>query len=82
MSAEEQQQMANLMAASLGGDGMDEDGGMATIELTEEDRNAIEQLQAMGFSEQAAVEAYLACDRNADVAASYLFEHGGGMDDQ
>lgn len=82
VSAAEQQSMAAMMAGALGGEGdMDAEGpGVVNIELTEEDRANVDTLMAMGFSEAAVVQAYLACDKNPDLAANYLFEHG--MDEQ
>ena len=39
----------------------------------------IVQLQALGFTQQQAVEAYFACGKNEELAANFLFE--GGFED-
>ncbi|KAI6242978.1 hypothetical protein M3Y99_00208500 [Aphelenchoides fujianensis] len=46
--------------------------GMMTIAITENDRNAIQRLQSMGFPEQLVIEAYFACDKNEDLAVNYI----------
>lgn len=50
------------------------------LELTAEDRVAVQQLVELGggmWDEQSALLVYLATQRNQEVAASILFEHGG-----
>jgi len=46
------------------------------IDVTEEELNAIERLAELANCDKtAAAEAYLACDKNENLAANYLFEH-------
>jgi len=35
------------------------------------------QLQNLGFDQNRALEAFLLCDRNEELAANYLFDHAG-----
>ena len=55
-------------------------GGMA-IQLTQEEMAAVDRLASMGFDRAEAAQAYLACDKNEELAANLLMDGGFGFGD-
>ncbi|CAD8181588.1 unnamed protein product [Paramecium pentaurelia] len=55
--------------------GAGQDGGdEIETEITQEEEQQLNQLMMMGFTKEDALEGFLACDKNVETAASYLFE--------
>ncbi|PWN18101.1 UV excision repair protein Rad23 [Microstroma glucosiphilum] len=61
-----------LSGAAAGGEEMQ----LPTMDqLAPEDRSAVEQIVAMGIPDDKAIEAYLMCGRNVEMAVQYYFEN-------
>lgn len=74
---EQRQQFMASMGGAMGGMGGRSPANV--VRLTEEEMAAVNRLTELGFTRQQAAQAYLACDKDEQLAANFLL--GGGFDD-
>lgn len=67
-------QFLTLLSETGGDDDAPLPPGAHQISVTEEERDAIERLVRLGFTQDQAVQAYFACDKNEELAANFLFD--------
>jgi len=71
------EQLQQVLGGALGGASGAGGRNTRVVRLTEDEMAAVNRLMELGFSQQQAAEAYLACDKNEELAANLLL--GGGF---
>ena len=68
--------MGQMGAGAGSGAGGPQGGNRGVIQVTQQEKAAIDRLKAMcNVSEHRAVEAYMVCGKNEEMAANYLFDN-------
>ncbi|KAF7094800.1 hypothetical protein CFC21_097084 [Triticum aestivum] len=52
------------------------------VQVTPEEREAIQRLEGMGFNRELVLEVFFACNRDEELAANYLLDHGHEFEEQ
>eukprot|EP00049_Salpingoeca_infusionum_P017543 m.353369 g.353369 ORF g.353369 m.353369 type:complete len:271 (-) comp16750_c0_seq1:261-1073(-) len=72
-----QEDFYQLINSPLDAPGMGMPPQQPSVQLSPEEAAAIDRLCALGFDRTMAAQAYFACEKNENLAANYLLEHGG-----
>ena len=84
MPPDELQNYMNMAMQAQGGMPPEGAGAGQVLRLSEEEMAAVDRLASMGFDRTEAAQAYIACDKNEELAANLLMDGGfgfGGNDD-
>jgi len=72
-------EMMQAMMGGMAGGGTNSMANAVQAQLNDEDEEAIQRLMALGFQRAIVIQAFLACDKNENLAANFLFDQGGDL---